>query len=233
MQPDDFKDNAPGGIVRTDGNYYAFVSSPLPPGIQPDWELARLVSEADRALSELSGICRHLPNPQILMPSYVRREAVLSSRIENTQTDMEDLFAYEVDETVQRAPDVKEVANYVKAMEIGLKRLADLPICARLIRELHAILMAGVRGGHVMPGEFRTTQNWTAPPGCTLNDTTFVPPPVEDLGDVLSEFDHYINDDQAKEEQELAFEELRKAPKELLMERLRIQQKIRAAVGED
>ena len=133
------------------------------------------------------------------MPSYVRREAVLSSRIENTQTDMEDLFAYEVDETVQRAPDVKEVANYVKAMELGLKRLDDLPICGRLIKELHATLMEGVRGGHVMPGEFRTTQNWIGPPGCTLNDATFVHPPVENLGDVLSEFERYVNDDRAKE----------------------------------
>lgn len=199
MQPTDFTKNAPGRIVRTDRDYYAYVPSPLPPDIVPDWGLARLVSEADRALSELSGICRHLPNPQILMPSYVRREAVLSSRIENTQTDMEDLFAYEVDESVQRAPDVKEVANYVKAMELGLKRLDELPICGRLIRELHSTLMDGVRGGHVLPGEFRTTQNWIGPPGCTLNDATFVPPPVENLGDVLSEFERYVNDDRAKE----------------------------------
>jgi Fic family protein len=199
LQPSDFTSDAPGRAVKTDGDYYAFVPNPLPPSIQPDWSLARLVSEAERALSELSGICRHLPNPQILMSSSVRREAVLSSRIENTQTDMEDLFAYEVDETVQRAPDVKEVANYVKALELGLKRLDDLPICGRLIRELHATLMEEVHGGHVLPGEFRTTQNWIGPPGCTLNDATFVPPPANELSSVLSDFEQYVNDDRVKE----------------------------------
>ena len=199
VQPTDFIESAPGQIVQTDRDYYAFVPYPLPPEIQPDWGLSRLISEADRALSELSGICRHLHNPQILMPSYVRREAVLSSRIENTQSDMEDLFAYEVDDSIQRAPDVKEVANYVKAMEQGLKRLDDLPICGRLIRELHSILMDEVRGGHVLPGEFRTTQNWIGPPGCTLNEATFVPPPAENLGDVLSEFERYVNDDRTQE----------------------------------
>ncbi|MFK7874151.1 MAG: Fic family protein [Oligoflexales bacterium] len=199
MQPTDFTKSAPGHIVQTDRHYHAFVPSPLPPAIQPDWGLSRLISEADRALSELSGVCRHLHNPQILMPSYVRREAVLSSRIENTQSDMEDLFAYEVDDSIQRAPDVKEVANYVKAMEQGLKRINDLPICGRLIRELHSTLMDGVRGGHVLPGEFRTTQNWIGPPGCTLNDATFVPPPAENLGDVLSEFERYVNNDRTQE----------------------------------
>ncbi len=129
------------------------------------------------------------------MPSYIRREAVLSSRIENTQAGMEDLFAYEIDESNQRTSDVKEIANYVKALLYGIKRLKDLPICNRLIRELHAILMEGVRGGQAFPGEYRTTQNWIGPPGCSLADATYVPPPVNEMNEALSALEKYINED--------------------------------------
>ena len=195
MQPNDFKESKSGRCVKTDRNYYAFIPNPLPPTLTPDWALAKLVSDADRALSELSGISRHLPHPQILMPSYVRREAVLSSRIENTQAGMEDLFAYEIDESNQRTSDVKEVANYVKALLYGIKRLKELPICNRLIRELHAILMEGVRSGQAFPGEYRTTQNWIGPPGCSLADATYVPPPVYEMNDALSALEKYINED--------------------------------------
>ncbi len=129
------------------------------------------------------------------MPSYVRREAVSSSRIENTQAGMEDLFAYEIDKSNQRTSDVKEVANYVKALLYGINRLKDLPICNRLIRELHAILMEGVRGGQAFPGEYRTTQNWIGSPGCSLADATYVPPPVAEMNDALSALEKYINED--------------------------------------
>ncbi len=195
MQPNDFKASASGRCVRADRNYYAFVPNPLPPALTPDWALAKLVSDADRALSELSGISRQLPHPQILMPSYVRREAVLSSRIENTQAGMEDLFAYEIDESNQRTSDVKEVANYVKALLYGIKRLKELPICNRLIRELHTILMEDVRGGQAFPGEYRTTQNWIGPPGCSLADATYVPPPVNEMQEALSALEKYVNED--------------------------------------
>jgi Fic family protein len=195
VQPIDFKASHSGRCVKTDRNYYAFIPNPLPPNLDPDWALAKLVSDADRALSELSGISRHLPHPHILMPSYVRREAVLSSRIENTQAGMEDLFAYEIDESNQRTSDVKEVANYVKALLHGINRMKELPICSRLIRELHAILMDGVRGGEAFPGEYRTTQNWIGPPGCSLADATYVPPPVSDMNEALSALEKYINED--------------------------------------
>lgn len=195
MQPSDFIKNSSGRCIKTRQNYYSFIPNPLPPSLTLDWPLAKLLSDADRALSELSGVGKHLPHPQILMPSYVRREAVLSSRIENTQAGMEDLFAYEIDESNQRTSDVKEVSNYVQALLYGLKRLKDLPICSRLICELHAILMEGVRGGHILPGEFRTTQNWIGPPGCSLNDATYVPPPPEEMLFAISELEKYINED--------------------------------------
>ena len=124
----------------------------------------------------------------------MRREAVQSSRIEDTQAGLEDLFAYENDESDQRTSDVCEVANYVKAMEHGLQLLNSLPICSRLICEIHKVLLDNVRGGGVYPGEFRTTQNWIGRPGCTLANATFVPAPPEELSQVLSALEYYIND---------------------------------------
>lgn len=199
MKPSNFTAQASGRCVKTERDYYAFVPNPLPPALEVDWPLARLISEADRAVAELSGVGRFLPNPHILMAPYMRREAVQSSRIENTQAGLEDLFAYENDESDQRSADVREVANYVKAMERGLELLNSLPICSRLIREIHAILLDGVRGGGICPGEYRTTQNWIGRPGCTLRDASFIPVPPEDLAETLSQLERYINDANAIE----------------------------------
>ncbi len=199
MKPSNFTAQASGRCIKTGRDYYAFIPNPLPPALEVDWDLARLISEADRAVAELSGVGRFLPNPHILMAPYMRREAVQSSRIENTQAGLEDLFAYENDESDQRTADVREVANYVKAMERGLELLNSLPICSRLIREIHAILLDGVRGGGISPGEYRTTQNWIGRPGCTLRDATFIPVPPEDLAETLSQLERYINDANAIE----------------------------------
>jgi Fic family protein len=199
MKPSNFTAQASGRCVKTTRNYYAFIPNPLPPVLEVDWDLARLISEADRAVAELSGLGRLLPNPHILMAPYMRREAVQSSRIENTQAGLEDLFAYENDESDQRTGDVREVANYVNAMERGLELLNSLPICSRLIREIHAILLDGVRGGGIFPGEYRTTQNWIGSPGCTLRDAKFIPVPPEDLLETLSQLERYINDADAIE----------------------------------
>ncbi len=199
MKPTDFTSQAAGRCIKTIRDYYAFVPNPLPPTLEVDWALAGLISDADRALAELSGVGRFLPNPHILMAPYMRREAVQSSRIENTQAGLEDLFAYENDESDQRTADVREVANYVKAMEHGLQLLNSLPICSRLIREIHGVLLDGVRGGGVRPREFRTTQNWIGRPGCTLTDATFIPVPPEDLAEALSMLERYINDTNAIE----------------------------------
>ena len=166
----------------------------MPPPLELDWELVQLISDADRSLSELSGAGRLLPNPHLLISPYVRREAVLSSRIEDTQAGMDDLFYFEADENEPpRVPDVREVANYVRALNHGLDRLADLPISTRLIREIHGELKRDIRASHVTPGEFRQSQNWIGPPGCTLRDATIVPPPVPEMTRGLSDWEKYVH----------------------------------------
>jgi Fic family protein len=143
---------------------------------------------------------RTTPNPHLLIGPFMRREAVLSSRIEGTQADIVDLYAYEVGQLplpgMELSPseaDVREVLNYVRALEYGLERLNTLPVSLRLIRELHERLLAGVRGEHATPGEFRRRQNWIGRPGCTLNEATFVPPPVPQMRDALDAFEKYLH----------------------------------------
>lgn len=191
MHPSDFNDAKFGRLVKAPQGYWAFVPAPLPPELPLSWELASALSEADRRLSELKGVAQTLPNPHLLIGPFVRREAVLSSRIEGTQADLSDLLLYEASGRPDSTPardtaDVQEVANYVTALEHGLARLTDLPLSLRLLREMHERLMAGVRGEHLTPGEFRRTQNWIGPAGCTLNDATYVPPPVDEMRDCLS-----------------------------------------------
>jgi Fic family protein len=160
-----------------------------------DWELANLLSKADIKLGELSGAGQLLPNPHLLIRPFIRREAVMSSRIENTQSGLDDLFLFEADETEPPpASDVKEIRNYVIAMEYGIKRLEDLPISSRLICEIHGILMKGVRGGkHATPGLMRTSQNWIG--GGSVMDTTYVPPIVPEMKQCFLDLEKYIHSD--------------------------------------
>jgi Fic family protein len=164
------------------------------------------LSDADRALGELAGLGRSLPNPHLLITPFLRREAVLSSRIEGTQASLSDLYAYEVIRSTEAAqtaawqltmfeppPDVREVYNYARALEYGLDRLQSLPLSLRLIREIHAQLMEGVRGEHRTPGEFRRSQNWIGPPGCNLENATFVPPPVPQMKQALDAFEEFLH----------------------------------------
>ena len=170
MNPNDFNAPAAGQVVKTAQGYWAFVPAPLPPELNYDPDLVRLLSRADAALSELSGIGRILPNPHLLIAPWVRREAVLSSRIEGTRTSLSDLLIDEIsgEHATTRLPDdVREVRNYVEALEYGIGRLKELPLSLRLVRELHTRLMKGVRGGKATPGEFRRTQNWIGPEGST------------------------------------------------------------------
>ena len=195
MQPSDFTEKAQGRPIRTAQDYWAFVPPPLPPALEIDWDLANTLSEADRSLSELSGVARTLPNPHLLIAPFVRREAVLSSRIEGTQAGFSDLIFFEAAPSAKPPiEDVKEVANYVSALEHGLARLKDLPVSLRLIREMHERLMHGVRGESMTPGEFRRSQNWIGPPGCTLADAAFVPPPVAEMTQALSDFEKYLHE---------------------------------------
>ena len=149
-------------------------------------------------MSELAGAARTLPNPHLLIGPFIRREAVLSGRIEGTQASLSDLFFFEASGAADPAvPDVREVSNYVKALEHGLARLDALPISLRLIREIHAKLMEGVRGEHLTPGEFRRSQNWIGAPGCTLMEAIFVPPPEEEMMECLGELEKYLHEPSA------------------------------------
>jgi Fic family protein len=205
MDIERFRSSSSGRLVRAgqgEAAYWAFVPHPLPPDLAPDHELMRASADAAYALGELAALGRTLSNPHLLIGPFVRREAVLSSRIEGTQTDMLDLYAYEAGQlplpglTPSPPPDdVREVANYVTALEYGLARLESLPVSLRLIRELHERLMRGVRGGHATPGEFRRSQNWIGRPGCSLNDAEYVPPPPDEMGPALDAFEVYLHGD--------------------------------------
>lgn len=174
--------------------------TPLPP-VPPlllGGDLQQLLSQADRALGRLDGSVLTLPNPDLFVFMYVRKEAVLSSQIEGTQSSLQDLLAAEAnlfDETMPR--DVDEVVNYVAAMNHGLARLDELPVSVRLIREIHAQLMKGVRGGRLQPGELRTSQNWIGPAGCTLTTARFVPPPPHELPQALGNLERFLHQDES------------------------------------
>jgi Fic family protein len=198
MKPQSFNDRSPGTCRKTLEGYYAFFPAPLPPKLEVDWELMALISQADQAMGELSGAGQLLPNPHLLIRPYLRREAILSSRIEDTHAEMGQLALFEEEEDGvedARTPDVREVANYVRALESGLQRVRELPISTRLIKELHATLLQEVRGGESSktPGEFRRSQNWIGPKGCTLNEATFVPPPYDELDACLGEWEKFIH----------------------------------------
>lgn len=194
MNQENFKNATAGRCIRTitQPSYWAYVPNPLPPNIEMDWELVGLLSKADSKLGELSGAGQLLPNPNLLIRPFIRREAVTSSRIENTQSGLDDLFFFEADETKPSlTSDVKEVLNYVRAMEHGIKRLRELPISSRLICEIHGILMEGVRGEHATPGLLRTSQNWIG--GRTPMDAIYVPPPVPEMQQCFSDLERYIH----------------------------------------
>jgi len=167
----------------------------LPPEIAWTPTLVRVLSDADRLIGRLAGEAGRLPNPHLLIRLFVRREAVLSSRIEGTRATLGELLAAEAGATLDRSPsDLKEVANYVAALEYGVKRLRTLPLSLRLTRELHAKLMAGVRGDSATPGEFRRTQNWIGPPGATLANATYVPPPPDTLMECMGAWEKFLHD---------------------------------------
>lgn len=184
-----------GTWVKTLSGYRAFHPKPLPPVIEWSPSLIAKLSTADQLLGRLSGEARRLPNPNILIRPFVKREAVYSSRIEGTQATLGELLEVEAGGAVNRSPDdLREVANYVQALEHGITRLQEFPLSLRLVREMHGILMAGVRGEHATPGEFRTSQNWIGQAGCTLKDARYVPPPPDALGDCLRDWETYLHE---------------------------------------
>ena len=184
-----------GKWVRTLEGYLAYQPNPLPPLLEWKPRLVNALASASTLVGRLAGEGRRLPNPHVLIRPFVRREAVLSSRIEGTQATLGELLAAEAGATVERSPDdLREVGNYVTALEYGIQRLKTLPLSLRLVRELHEKLMRGARGGHATPGEFRHSQNWIGRPGCTLADASFVPPPPDALMDHLGAWEKFLHD---------------------------------------
>lgn len=174
--------------------YRAFVPGALPPQLDIA-RLAALTSEADQALGRLDGAATILPNPDLFVAMYVRREALLSSQIEGTQASLAEVLEFEdTEDETEANDDVAEVVNYVAAMNLGLKRLKELPLSARLIREIHERLMRGVRGENRAPGEFRRTQNWIGPPGSTQDNASFVPPPPQIMAEAIGQLELFLHD---------------------------------------
>ncbi len=185
-----------GRTIRNSAGYAAFLPAPLPPPIAWDRALVTDLSAADRAIGRLAGEGRRLRNPHLFIKPFVHREAVLSSRIEGTRTTLGELLVATAGGTAGSASaDLEEVASYVAALEHGLERLSSLPLSLRLIRELHERLMRGVRGDTALPGEFRRSQNWIGPPGCSLSEAIYVPPPPAELLSCLDPFERFLHDD--------------------------------------
>lgn len=195
MDPTRFVAPQVGRVVRTPGRhgYHAFVPTAIDrePELRPRTVL--LLSEADDALGRLAGAGRLLPNPHLLVDAYLTREALASSRIEGTQASLSEVFQAAAG-SARRSDDVEEVENYVQALSRGLTRLEVLPVCLRLIREVHALLLEGVRGRDRQPGEFRTTQNWIGAIGDRPDTAAFVPPPADRLDGLLADWERYANE---------------------------------------
>mgnify|MGYP002400837869 CR=1 FL=1 len=182
----------PGQKV-SQGAYSSFIPAPLPPALEWTPRLIRALSDADRMIGRLAGEGGRLPNPHVLIRPFIRREAVLSSKIEGTQATLGELLAAEAGAVVDRSPeDLREVGNYIVALEHGMAQLNKLPLCIRLIRELHSKLMTDVRGDQATPGEFRRSQNWIGRPGSTLATASFIPPPPGEVEPCLAAWEKFL-----------------------------------------
>lgn len=191
----DIQNSPAGNVVKFPSGYRAFIPNNLPPKIEWDNSVINSLSRADYLLGKLAREGSKLPNPHLLIRPFVAREAVLSSKIEGTQTTLDDILSDDAGSRTNQDPnDLEEVRNYIKALDYGISRLSEMPLSLRLIREIHQKLMNGVRGAHATPGEFRRSQNWIGTPGCTLNTAKFVPPPAENLAECLGEFEKFMHD---------------------------------------
>jgi Fic family protein len=179
-------------VGRGEAAYWAFAPAPMPRELQLSPATVVALSDADRAVGALAGLGRRLPNPYLLIRPHLRREAVSSTRIEGTQSTLSEVLAAEAQLRIE-TEDQREVLNYVRALERGIARLPELPLSKRLIREMHAALMEGVRGQERTPGEFRRSQNWIG--GTSPADARFVPTPVDLLEDALDDFEAFLHED--------------------------------------
>lgn len=185
-----YKSNLSGEMA-----YKSFVPKPLPPDppIELTSDIVELLVKANSKLAILENIAIRIPNVELFVSMYVRKEALMSSQIEGTQATLEDVLDPLLDANVNR--NIADVVNYIKATEFAIHRLQELPLCNRLIKETHAVLMEGVRGQEKSPGEFRYTQNWIGGQGSTLKNARYIPPSPEDMVEAMSELEKYINAD--------------------------------------
>ena len=185
-----------GRYVKQTNGYSAFIPAALPPHppVRFSDEILVQLSEADQALARLDGSASTLPDPDFFVFTYVRKEAVLSSQIEGTQSSLRDVLAAEAEVLTAGLPrDVGEVINYIKAINHGIASLGHLPVSVRLIKEVHAELLRGIRGHNLIPGELRSTQNWIGHSGCNLSEARFVPPPPQKVPEALSHLEKFIH----------------------------------------
>ena len=175
--------------------YKSFVPSVLPPNppIELTNDIVEILVKANKQLALLEGIATRIPNMDLFISMYVRKEALMSSQIEGTQATLEDILDPCLEENTNRP--VGDVVNYIKATDFAINRLKELPLCNRLIKEAHDVLLQGVRGQNKSPGEFRHSQNWIGAAGCNLQNARFVPPSVEDMQQAMSDLEKYINAD--------------------------------------
>ena len=185
-----FVNNMPG-----DTSYQSFCPNPLPPvpGLEFDEDMLQILVKASRSLKQLDVSAQLIPNAELFISMYVRKEALLSSQIEGTQCTLDDILNPLMEENTNR--NVSDVVNYIKATEFALNRLHSLPLCNRLIKETHAVLMEGVRGQEKSPGEFRYSQNWIGGQGSTIRNARYIPPNPEDMQTAMSDLEKYMNGD--------------------------------------
>lgn len=173
--------------------YKSFRPAPLPPVLNMDDEMITQLTSATKALATLDTLSSFIPNMNLFVSMYVRKEALLSSQIEGTQATLEDVLDPLIEKNANQ--NVADVVNYIKAAEFALERMNTLPLCNRLIKETHAVLMSGVRGQEKNPGEFRTSQNWIGAAGSSLKNARYIPPNPEDMINAMSDLEKYINSD--------------------------------------
>ena len=185
-----YKNNLSGEMT-----YKSFMPAILPPEppIELDKNIVDLLVKANKQLALLEGISSRIPNIHLFISMYVRKEALMSSQIEGTQATLEDVLDPCLEKNTNRP--VGDVVNYIKATDYAINRLKELPLCNRLIKEAHEVLLSGVRGQNKSPGEFRHSQNWIGAAGCNLQDARYIPPSVEDMAQAMSDLEKYINSD--------------------------------------
>ena len=195
VQAIELKNSPVGQLESTDEGQWAFVPDALPRSITLSPSLVAQLDKASLVVGTLAGVGETLENPHLLITPFLRREAVLSSKIEGTQVSISDVFIFEASEGRHDSADTREVINYISALERGRDLLQELPLCVRLTNEIHALLLQGVRGEDKTPGELRQRQNWIGSRGTPIQEARFIPPPARRVRDLLSDWERFIHED--------------------------------------